>query len=93
MDERKKNLAGKVILSDRLATQLFLTEKESVAFEAGSAINDSLLDKMRDPVTFELPEGAEDRAVEEADKIVPGYGEALEKWAKGFRSILTSGQG
>lgn len=87
------SLVGKVVLSDKLATQRCLTESESLALQTGFAINDGLLDQMRDPVTFQLPEGAEDLAVEEASRIVPGYGEALEKWAKGFRSIFTSGNG
>ena len=93
MNKDKLDLAGKVVLSDQLATQLFLTEQESIALQTGSAINDSLLDGKRDPITYELPDGAEDWAVEEASKIVPGYGEALEKWANGFRSVFTSGNG
>jgi hypothetical protein len=93
MNKDQLNLAGKVVLSDQLATQLFLTEKESVALQAGFAINDSLLEEMRDPQTGRYIDGAEDLAVEKACQIVPGYGDALEKWANGFRSILISGKG
>ncbi len=91
MSKDNEELIGKIILSDQVATQ-FLTKKESIALETGSAFCDQFLEDMRNSAG-ELPDGAEDLAVEKAEAIVPGYGTALEKWANGFRNVFTSGKG
>lgn len=92
MENDKKALAGKTVLSDQVATQ-FLSEKESLALQTGMAIYDGILEKLERQNHGELPAGAEDDAVEKADQVVAGFGNALEKWAKGFRSVFTSGKG
>lgn len=91
-DDDRRELTGKVVLSDQVATK-FLTEKESLALQTGMAIYDGILEKLESQNHGELPVGAEDDAVEQADQIVAGFGDALEKWAKGFRSVFTSGKG
>ena len=92
MNKDKQELAGKTVLSDQVAMQ-FLSEKESLALQTGMAIYDGILDKLESQNRGEPLVGAEDDAVEKADQIVPGFGNALEKWAKGFRSVFTSGKG
>lgn len=92
MAKDRDEIIGKTVLSDQVATQL-LTKKESIDLETGSAFCDQFLENMRNPVTGELPDGAEDLAVEKAEAVVPGYGTALVKWANGFRKAFTSGKG
>ena len=92
MGKDKDEIIGKTVLSDQVATQ-FLSEKESLALQSGMAIYDGILEKLESQNRGELPAGAEDEAVEKADQIVPGFGNALEKWANGFRSVFISGKG
>ena len=92
MNENRKKLAGKTVLADQMATELYLDDRESLALQTGMAIYEGILKKVERANHGQLPAGAEDEAVEKANQIVPGFGNALEKWANGFKSILTSGR-
>ena len=93
MNNEQRELTGRIVVSDQVATDLLLTPDEQAKLDAGSAVYDQILSKLERQNGGQLPFGAEDDAVEEACKLVPGYGEALDKWAQGFRKVFTSGQG
>lgn len=92
MDEYRKDLVGKTILSDQVATELCLTDAENVSLEAGMVVYENNLEKLKNKNGGVLPDGAEDEAVAQAEQTVTGFSNALTKWANGFRATFISGR-